>query len=461
MDKMKMQLTEIANAIGIEDVPETWAAITIANVEFDSRKARPNSLFIPLQGQRDGHEFVDTAIKNGSVATLWAKDHEDVPSDYPALVVDDPLTALQKLAVYYLKKINPKVVAITGSNGKTTTKDMTASLLETEYNVVKTEANFNNGIGVPITLLNMNANTEVVVVEMGMDHPGQLDFLSKMVQPDTVVITMIGEAHIEFFGTRDKIADAKLEITDGLKEDGLFIYNGDEPLLRERSKQVEQQQYTFGESAADDLFASNIQWAKDHTDFEINLVPGKTYRIPMIGKYNVMNALAAIAVAKAYHVDPSKIGDALSNFQITHNRTEWVQGSAGEAILSDVYNSNPTAAKEVLDSFSRTETSGSRMAVLGDMLELGEQSDAMHISLSDHLDPKLISQVYLVGNHMKALENVLKAKYPNEQIHWYSVEQEDQLIADLHAKLTNKDEILIKGSHGIHLEKVLAGLRDS
>lgn len=458
---MKMQLTEIANAIGIEDVPEHWAAITIANVEFDSRKVRPNSLFIPLQGQRDGHGFADTAIKNGAVATLWAKDHTNVPTDYPALVVDDPLEALQNLAVYYLGKINPKVVAITGSNGKTTTKDMTASLLETEYNVVKTEANFNNDIGVPVTLLNMNANTEVVIVEMGMDRPGQLDFLSKMVQPDTAVITMIGEAHIEFFGTREKIADAKMEITDGLKDDGLFIYNGDEPLLRERSKQVDQEQYTFGDSAADNLFSSNVQLAKNHTDFEINLVPNKTYRIPMIGKYNVMNALAAIAVAKAYHVDPAKIGDALSNFQITHNRTEWVQGNAGEAILSDVYNSNPTAAKEVLDSFSHTDTEGQRMVVLGDMLELGEQSDEMHVSLSDYLDPKLISQVYLVGNHMKALAQALEAKYKKEQIHWYTVEQEDQVIKDLQARLTKQDEILIKGSHGIHLEKVLAGLKDS
>ncbi|WP_412988825.1 UDP-N-acetylmuramoyl-tripeptide--D-alanyl-D-alanine ligase [Pediococcus siamensis] len=458
---MKMQLTEIANALGIDDVPESWQEITIANVEFDSRKVRPNSLFIPLVGERDGHDFVENAMQNGAVATLWAKNHPNVPANYPTLVVDDPLAALQKLAVYYLSKINPKVVAITGSNGKTTTKDMTAALLETQYNVVKTEANFNNEIGVPVTLLNMNANTEVVVVEMGMDRPGQLDFLSKMAQPDTVVITMIGEAHIEFFDTRDKIADAKLEITDGLKEDGLFIYNGDEPLLRERSKQVEQDQYTFGGNAADDLFASNIQMFRDHTTFEINLVPNQQFEIPMLGKYNVMNALAAIAVAKAYHIDPAKTVTALKDFQLTHNRTEWVSGTAGEAILSDVYNSNPTAAKEVLQSFSQTQTKGERMVVLGDMLELGEKSDLMHMSLSDYLDPQLISEVYLVGTHMKALAKQLATKYEANQVHWYSVAQEDQLITDLKQKLTSDDEILIKGSHGIHLEKVLTALQNA
>ncbi|MCC3238118.1 UDP-N-acetylmuramoyl-tripeptide--D-alanyl-D-alanine ligase, partial [Pediococcus acidilactici] len=140
---------------------------------------------------------------------------------------------------YYLDKINPKVVAITGSNGKTTTKDMTAAVLATEFNVVKTEANFNNEIGVPITILGMNANTEVLVVELGMDRPGQLHFLSELVQPDIAVITMIGEAHIEFFKTRDRIADAKMEITDGLKEDGCFIFDGDEPLLAELGKVVD------------------------------------------------------------------------------------------------------------------------------------------------------------------------------------------------------------------------------
>ncbi|MBZ5943198.1 UDP-N-acetylmuramoyl-tripeptide--D-alanyl-D-alanine ligase, partial [Weissella cibaria] len=155
------------------------------SVQFDSRKLSPGSLFVPIMGERDGHDFISQAVTAGAVATLWAEDHQERrPADLPSILVKNPLEALQKLAKYYLDKINPKVVAITGSNGKTTTKDMTAAVLEAEYNVVKTKANFNNELGVPITILGMSSNTEVLVVEMGMDRPGQLHFLSELVQPD-------------------------------------------------------------------------------------------------------------------------------------------------------------------------------------------------------------------------------------------------------------------------------------
>ena len=243
---MKMQLAEIAKAIHAQNDISRWADVEVSSVDFDSRHIQPGALFVPLKGARDGHEFVASAFDRGASASLWAADHELDDDQHPYLVVDDPLTALQELGKYYLHKTNPVVVAVSGSNGKTTTKDMIAAILSTQFNVVKTHANFNNEIGVPITLLNMDASTEAVVVEMGMARFGQLDALSKLVTPDIAVLTMIGEAHIEFFGTRDKIADAKMEITHGLQEDGMFIYNGDEPLLRDRATAVKQEQATFG-----------------------------------------------------------------------------------------------------------------------------------------------------------------------------------------------------------------------
>ncbi len=232
--RMKMQLSEIARALEIE-AKETWEDITITSVSFDSRQLEPGALFVPLIGEQDGHRYVQAALDNGASAVLWQADHPETPTAIPALVVEDTLVALQALGRYYLQKINPKVVAVTGSNGKTTTKDMIAAVLSTQFNVQKTFANFNNEIGVPMTILSMEPNTEILVVEMGMDRFGQLDELSRLAQPDVAVITMIGEAHIEFFGTRDKIADAKMEIVNGLKEDGILIYNGDEPLLVERA----------------------------------------------------------------------------------------------------------------------------------------------------------------------------------------------------------------------------------
>ena len=294
---MKMKLAEIAKAIGAENNIEQWKDVEITSVAFDSRQLDSGALFIPLQGAQDGHQYVGSAFANGAVASLWASDHDITTEDnQPILVVDDPLESLQKLSKYYLHKINPIVVAVTGSNGKTTTKDMTASILSTQLNVTKTHANFNNEIGVPVTLLNMESSTEVVVVEMGMDRPGQLDFLSKLTSPDFAVITMIGEAHIEFFGTRDKIADAKMEITHGLKEDGTFIYNGDEPLLQERATKLDQYKVTFGRQLTNDLYATSVNQHETSIDFKVNEWPDEEFTIPMVGEYNVNNALAAIAV---------------------------------------------------------------------------------------------------------------------------------------------------------------------
>ena len=172
---MKMELAEIAQAVQAQNDISQWQDQEVTSVAFDSRNLKPGALFVPLQGAHDGHQYVAKAFENGAVASLWAADHDYIADGQPRLVVDDPLTALQALGKYYLNKINPKVVAITGSNGKTTTKDMVAAILSTQMNVTKTHANFNNEIGVPVTLLNMDASTEAVVVEMGMEHFNQLD----------------------------------------------------------------------------------------------------------------------------------------------------------------------------------------------------------------------------------------------------------------------------------------------
>lgn len=456
---MKMSLAEIAKAIRVQNDIAKWQDLEVTNVAFDSRALEAGALFIPLMGEQDGHKYVANAFENGAVASLWASDHDLPSTDQPLLVVDDPLQALQKLSQYYLHKINPFVVAVTGSNGKTTTKDMTASILATQMNVTKTHANFNNEIGVPITLLNMNPNTEAVVVEMGMDRPGQLDFLSKLTTPDIAVITMIGEAHIEFFGTRDKIADAKMEITHGLKEDGTLVYNGDEPLLKERAAKLKQYTKTFGRELGNDLYATSVTAAPNHVTFQVNEWPGLNFDLPMGGEYNVNNALAAIMVGKLLHVKPENMQQALAGVELTANRAEWIQGDAGEAILSDVYNSNPTAVKQVIKTLAAVKTNGRHIAVLGDMLELGDASAKLHASLAEAISHDQIDAVYLVGQEMNNLKDqLIKDGYPKEAIHSYAADQLKELTSDLKSVLTADDAILMKASHGIHLEKVLAEL---
>lgn len=458
---MKMKLAEIASAINAQNEIEQWKDVEVTSVSFDSRHLEKGALFIPLQGAHDGHQYVETAFTNGAAASLWASDHELTDHQHPLLVVADPLKALQQLGKYYLRKINPLVVAVTGSNGKTTTKDMIASILSTQLNVTKTYANFNNEIGVPVTLLNMESNTEVVVVEMGMDRFGQLDFLSKLVSPDIAVITMIGEAHIEFFGTRDKIADAKMEITNGLKEDGTLVYNGDEPLLNERVKELPQQTVRFGRQLDDDIYATSVNDGNRSIEFKVNKWPDEDFTIPMVGEYNVNNALAAMAVGERLHITPAHMKDALANVELTENRAEWFKSKTGAQILSDVYNSNPTAAKQVLKTIAAMPVDGKRIAVLGDMLELGDAAPRLHASLAEQINPDQIQEVYLVGKEMQYLrDKLLQDGYPAEAIHYYQADQLDQLTADLDAELTAKDMVLLKASHGIHLENVLAAIKE-
>ncbi|WP_025021375.1 UDP-N-acetylmuramoyl-tripeptide--D-alanyl-D-alanine ligase [Ligilactobacillus equi] len=453
---MRMQLSEVAQALDFP-IAEGFDQVEITSVSFDSRSLEPGALFIPLVGENDGHSYIQSAIDHGAVATLWQADHADLPT-LPAIVVEDSLQALQKLAKYYLMKINPKVVAVTGSNGKTTTKDMTAAILATTFNVQKTFANFNNEIGVPMTLLAMEPNTEVVVVEMGMDHPGELDALSKLVEPDVAVITMIGEAHIEFFKERGKIADAKMEITHGLKEDGVLIYNGDEPLLRERTQNLIQETRTFGLAENDELYAQDIVSDAQTTNFRVANFD-QVLTIPMLGAYNVNNALAAISVGLLYQIESSQIMAALKNFQVTENRTQWVSGQDGLRILSDVYNSNPTAAKEVLAAFSQVPTDGRRIAVLGDMLELGDDAPEMHASLAEKIVGDKLAVVYLYGSLMANLAQKLRDQGYTGQIHHYPKEEQTKLIADLQQDVTGKDIVMLKASHGMHLENVLTALK--
>lgn len=456
--RMKMQLSEVARALGIES-DDQYDQITITSVSFDSRSLEQGALFVPLIASNDGHEFVEAAKQNGACAALWQKDHENRPQGIPLLIVDDTLEALQKIGKYYLQKINPKVVAITGSNGKTTTKDMIAAVLSTQFNVAKTRDNFNNHIGVPMTVLSMEPNTEILVVEIGMDHFGELDHLVHLVDPDVAVITMIGEAHIEFFKTRDRIADAKMEITHALKEDGVLVYNGDEPLLIERAEKLDFETKTFGTGANVDLQAQNIVSDAEKTSFRVKQWPELNFTIPMIGAYNVKNALAALCVGSEFQIDPRSMVKSLEHFDLTKNRTEWVKASNGAAVLSDVYNSNPTACAEVLTAFQNAETTGRRYAVLGDMLELGEQGPKMHAGLADKIDPKKVDEVFLCGPLMKNLAEALTDKFDQGKIHHYATSEKEQLVSDLKERLRSEDMVMLKGSHGIHLEDVLAELR--
>ncbi|WP_419154521.1 UDP-N-acetylmuramoyl-tripeptide--D-alanyl-D-alanine ligase [Weissella bombi] len=454
---MKLKIKEMA---AILNAPiQNEADVFITNTTFDSRQATENSLFVPLVADNDGHNYIAAAQAQGASVALWQADHADVPTDMPVIIVPDTLAAYQQLASHYLDQINPLVVAVSGSNGKTTTKDFIAAIGQQKYRTVKTPENFNNEIGVPQTILSMPDDTELLVIEIGMDHPGDLDFLSKLVKPDIALLTMIGEAHIEFFKTRERIADGKMEIINGLKENGHLVFNGDEPLLNERVAQhATLNNDSFGLNSTNDLFASEIDMTPLQASFITNQ-SSQRFTIPLTGKYNIANALAAITVGHLLKIEDEQIANTLAAAPITENRTEWLAGNFGGKILSDVYNSNPTAAKEVLRFFAEVPTDGERFAVIGDMLQLGEASAALHASVADSLDPDKIQHVYLVGEEIAPLEDVLRDIYPAGSVKRYAIADQETLLKDLLNDLSANDMIMLKGSHGVHLENIVKQLK--
>lgn len=454
---MKLNFWEIAQAVQAENNWQQWEDFSVTGIEFDSRIIQAGNLFVPLTGNADGHLFVGKAQENGASAAFWSSESA-APKNLPILKVTDTLTAMQKLSVYYLKKMAPAVIGVTGSNGKTTTKDMIESVLAQKYRTYKTQGNYNNDIGLPYTILHMPDETEKLILEMGMDHAGEISFLSKLAQPDVAAITMIGEAHIEYLGSRQGIAGAKMEIVDGLKPDGLLLLPNEEPLLQPLTSNLSQTIKTFG-WASDATYQGTVkEVGKEYTEFTVSGFEG-VLRIPVPGSYNVTNALIAVGIGQWFGLSMEEISKGLVDLVVTKNRTEWLEAGNGAGILSDVYNANPTAMKLVLDNFRVMKTSGKRLAVLGDMLELGPDSKAMHRSVEKYLNPKEISDVFLYGEEMTSLYEALKDRYSGH-VHHYQKKAKKTLIQDVQDTLTSQDIVVLKGSNGMGLAEVVAALQN-
>lgn len=447
---MKLTIKEIAQVLGISGIVDERE---ISSVEFDSRKIEKDGLFVPLPGTRDGHDFVRAAKENGAIATLWQKDRVEVPSDLVVLPVADVTKAFQTLAQYYKQKIGPKTVAITGSNGKTTTKDMTASVLAQKYRTYKTQGNYNNDLGVPYTMLHTPDDTEVLILEMGMDHAGEIHFLSQLGQPDVAAITLIGEAHLENLGSRKNIAKAKMEIVDGLAKDGVLFVPADEPLLADLIAPISQEVQTFG-LAQGDLQATIINETSESTSFVVN---EETFVIPVLGGYNVKNALIAYGIGRYLGLSSEQIKNGLAQVELTKNRTQWLQAKNGAKLLSDVYNANPTAMRLVLESFGRLTLPGRRIAVLADMLELGPDSSAMHASMAESIVDRY-DFVYLYGEQMQALANRLtELNVPHA---YFIPAQRQAFLEQVQQEIKPSDSVILKGSNGMQLSELVALLTE-
>ena len=454
---MKLDLYEIAELLSAKNDVTQFENVVLRNAEFDSRLIESGDLFVPLKGARDGHDFIATAFAQGAVATL----SERPVAEGPYILVDDVLKAFQCLAKYYLEKMQVDVLAVTGSNGKTTTKDMLAQLLATSYKTYKTQGNYNNEIGLPYTVLHMPEDTEKLVLEMGQDHLGDIHLLSELAKPKTGIVTLVGEAHLEFFGSRAEIAQGKMQIADGLRKDGLLIVPADKivnEFLPADCKLVR-----FGPDA--DIFLTRLEERKDSLSFECNFLEQRI-DLPVTGKYNATNAMIAAYAALQEGVSETAIAQAFSKLELTRNRTEWKKAANGADILSDVYNANPTAMRLILETFSTIPANpgGRKLAVLADMKELGADSKSMHGSMITSLNPEIVTDLFLYGQDMEALYDYAKEIYPPGRVHYFvkndEKDQFEQLTKAVRESLTPADQILLKGSNSMNLAKLVEYLED-
>lgn len=452
---MKLTLHEVARVVGAKNKVSDFDDYPLGNIEFDSRKIEKGGLFLPLKGARDGHEFIETAFDNGAIATFSEREIKG----HPYILVDNALAALQELAAYYLKKMRVDVIAVTGSNGKTTTKDMIAAILETEYKTYKTQGNYNNEIGLPYTALHMPDDTEKIVLEMGQDHMGDIHLLSSLAKPHIAVVTLIGEAHLEFFGSREKIAEGKLQITDGMDSDGILIAPADKIIdayLPDNQKVIR-----FGDGA--EIYLDNLVEHKDSLTFTTNVID-QPITLPVPGKYNATNAMVAAYVGKLLAVADDDIVEALANLNLTRNRTEWKKAANGAEILSDVYNANPTAMRLILETFSAISANegGKKIAVLADMKELGQDSVQLHTNMITSLSPDALDTVIFYGEDIAELAQLASQMFPLGHVYYFKKTAEEDQLEDLikHVKtiLGSKDQILLKGSNSMQLSKVVEAL---
>lgn len=419
----------------------------------DSRIKKNNALFIPIVGdQFDAHNYLEQAIANGAISTIWQKDKRlprSLPDEFPIYFVEDTLKALQDLAKAYRERINPTVIGITGSNGKTTTKDFLTSVLATSYQTHATEGNYNNHIGLPLTILAMSPNTEMLVLEMGMNHFHEIDQLSKIAHPDYAIITNIGESHIEYLGSRKGISEAKLEIINGLKENGRLIIDGDEVLLTSRRFKS---MVTCGFRKNNDWQIADVRVSHENTKFTLKHHEKTEFTIPILGNHHALNAAYAIILGHLLQISNEKIQKGLTSLTLTAMRFEISKGRNGVSVVNDAYNASPTSMKAAINIIKQMNGYKEKVLILGDIFELGTFSEEMHRSIADDIDSS-ITVVYTYGEKAKLITEEITKHYKDIECKHFVTREE--CIQALNKYLHPEAILLFKASRGMEFEKMI------
>ncbi|HEX3038978.1 MAG TPA: UDP-N-acetylmuramoyl-tripeptide--D-alanyl-D-alanine ligase [Caproiciproducens sp.] len=451
---MKMTVGEIAGACGGELLcgdPDT----VITSVSTDSRKVGPGILFVPIKGERtDAHNFIDAVFAAGASASL-TQEHSRMDDSHAWIRVTDTVAALQRIASAYRERFRIPFIGITGSVGKTTTKEMIALALSAQLKVMKTEGNFNSQIGLPLTMFRLTGEHEAAVIEMGMSNFGEMERLAQIAAPDYAVVTNIGISHIEQLKTQQNIRREKLHITDRFHKGSVLFLNGDDELLAELRGKLDTKIVCFGTKPWCDFRAENIEFEAGSTVFTL-LTPETSakVRIPALGMHNVTNALAGLAVAHTLGVPLSGAIEKLAEYKPLAMRQQ-IHSVNGMTVIDDSYNASPDSIRSSVDVLCSFH-SGKRVAVLADMLELGELSQQAHNNVGVYAAQAGVDVLITVGERAEQIAKGAQSVKPDFTSH--VCKGNEEAIAKLKSLLTFGDAVLVKGSRGMHTDQIVKAL---
>lgn len=438
-----LMLSEIAKAV---DGRMQGSDVLCESIGIDSRNISKNQLFIAIKGERfDGNTYAEEALKQGAVAVLISNENASLT---PAIIVADTRLALGQLAKYWRLKFSLPLIAVTGSNGKTTVKEMIAAILVTaKGSVLATKGNLNNDIGMPLTLLKIRAEHSAAVIEMGMNHEGEIRYLTNIAQPNIAVINNAGTAHIGELGSREAIARAKGEIFEGLTDGGIAIINADNHFAGYwKTLNLKRKVITFGLDNQSDISAT---YQMDGNSTLLNLkTPSGTieFKLSVLGVHNIQNALAASAACYAVKISNEDIARGLAVFGAVEGRLNWLPASNGAVVIDDTYNANPDSMKAAVDVLANQK--GIKIFVMGDMAELGADASEMHSEIGSYAKQKGISQLLTFGDLSARASNAF-----GESAQHYT--HLATLVANLKHLLDANTTVLVKGSRFMQMEQVV------
>ena len=451
---MEMTFKEMLNAIDGEVIVQKEEA-NFNKLCIDTRKVEKDNVFLAIKGANfNGNDFAIKALESGASVAIIDEvkfDEQDAQGKGTIIKVKNTREALLNLSKFYREKLGLKVVGVTGSTGKTSTKDLIAALLSDKYKVFKTKGNFNNDIGLPLMILELTSDYDVAVLEMGMSSLGEIELLASVARPDIGVITNIGLSHIENLKTQENILKAKMEISTFFNKENVLIVNGEDKLLQNISSNVFKVK-KIGYNHEYDVYASNIILREEETEFLAHAFGEEAvFNLPMAGKHNVLNTMLAIEVAECLGVSFKQMVKGLENLEATSMRLQVVK-KQGLTIINDCYNASPDSMKSSLDVLSAYKN-GRRVAILGDMYELGDESEKAHYEVGKYAKDK-VDTLIVIGGYIKNF----KDGFDSDNIIMYNTKEE--CIKELENIVKLDDVVLIKASRGVKLEDVVKKLEE-